>query len=176
MNATISKLYVLVLAFAAMALVNCSKGSSGGGDSSTPAPAASTTCAAGQLYTIGAGCLPQCGTAMVVYNNQCVSQYSISGGQAQSCGTGMLQSQYGCLPQCGTNAVIYNNQCVPVTTTGGIGGGGYPGGANMCQGSCGAGQVQVAGGCLPQGACGACYGQNNGWCYIGTYAHQYYGY
>jgi hypothetical protein len=108
-----------------------------------------------------------------------------------SCGTNMLTSQYGCLPQCGVSSVMYQNQCIPVTNTSGYGQYGYGtgipgqtgygyGGANvqMCQGACPAGLVSANGGtmCMPQGSCGACYAQYGQYCYIGDYAHQYYGY
>ena len=104
-----------------------------------------------------------------------------------SCGTNMLTSQYGCLPQCPgqVSSVYYNGQCIPVTNTGygtgipGQTGYGY-GGANpmICQGSCPAGLVSANGGtvCMPQGACGPCYVQYGQSCYIGDYAHQFYGY
>jgi hypothetical protein len=111
-----------------------------------------------------------------------------------SCGNGLINSQYGCQPSCGVNSVMYQNQCLPISNTG-IGGqfgqqfpgqqqqypGQVGGGAQMCSGMCGAGGVQIGGQsgqpqCLPQGTCGPCYGQYGPNCYIGDYAHQYYGY
>ncbi len=96
-----------------------------------------------------------------------------------SCGTNMLNSQYGCLPQCGVSAVYYQNQCVQVTST--TGNNNWPGGQNnqgaaMCSGQCGAGATQVQGQCLPQNSCEPCYGYYQGYCYMGDFAHQYYGY
>lgn len=156
---TQTKLFILLAAVLALTTIGCG----GGGGSSSPAPAA---------------------TAL-----------------GTSCGANMLQSQYGCLPQCGVSSVIYNNSCIPVTGVGGYPGAtgypGYPGTAGypgttipgysgygttgnpaMCQGSCPAGLVSIQGGfaCLPQGTCGPCYGQYGSTCYIGDYAHQYYGY
>jgi hypothetical protein len=109
-----------------------------------------------------------------------------------SCGSNMLTSQYGCLPQCGVSSVMYNNQCTPITQNyGGIPGqpgypgapgsygyGGGTGNIQMCQGTCPAGLVSAGGGtmCMPQGSCGPCYAQMGAYCYIGDYAHQYYGY
>jgi hypothetical protein len=109
-----------------------------------------------------------------------------------SCGTNMLTSQYGCLPQCGASAVTYNNTCTQITTaygTNGYYGGGIPGQSGygygygtgnpaICQGTCPAGLVSFNGGtaCMPQQQCGACYAQMGQYCYIGDYAHQYYGY
>jgi hypothetical protein len=102
---------------------------------------------------------------------------------ATTCTAGQLYSQYGCQPQCGTNAVWYSNQCVQVTTTTWPTNPTQPTNpwpttqTNICQGSCGAGQTQMANGsCLPQYTCGSCYGFANGFCYIGAYAHYYYGY
>jgi hypothetical protein len=104
-----------------------------------------------------------------------------------SCGANMLTSQYGCLPQCGVSSVQYQGQCMPIQQTGygqygytgipGQTGYGY-GNVQMCQGSCPPGLVSANGGtmCLPQGSCGACYAQYGSYCYIGDYAHQYYGY
>jgi len=108
-----------------------------------------------------------------------------------SCGANMLTSQYGCLPQCGVSSVYYQNQCVPITQTGygqygqtgipgqtGYGMGGQS--AQMCQGGCPAGLVQFnyygQTACMPQQSCGPCYAQMGGNCYIGDYAHQFYGY
>ncbi len=63
----------------------------------------------------------------------------------------------------------------------GAGGGGYGGGGTgnpaMCQGRCGPGNVSVNNGqgCLPKYSCGDCYGYSQGGCYIGDFAHQFYG-
>jgi hypothetical protein len=105
-----------------------------------------------------------------------------------SCGTNMLTSPWGCLPQCGPSSVIVpgtgpNTGCQPIPNVGGYNNG-YPGGIGgtgnpaMCQGSCPPSMVSIQGGyaCLPQNTCGPCYGYYQGQCYIGDYAHQYYGY
>jgi hypothetical protein len=164
MKQAIQILRITLLSAMALTLVHCAKKSS-----SSTTSAAAASCMSGQLQT-AVGCLPQCGTNMVYYNNQCLATTAVTNSNAGiSCGTGMLQSQYGCMPQCGVNSVIYNNQCVPANSTGGN--------IGLCQGSCGAGQTLMPDGhtCLPQFSCGACYGFANGYCYIGAYAHQYYG-
>lgn len=174
MKALVAKLKWIVFIGLALTAIGCAKsGGGGGGDSSTPA------CPANQLYT-GAGCLPTCGSGMVWYNNSCVAASSVVAGGGlpggQSCPAGYIL-QYGqCVPaggggqQCPAGYVLQGNMCVPNT-----GGGGYPGG-DMCSGRCGAGAVETFSGCMPQYTCGPCYGYNNGWCHIGVYAHQYYGY
>lgn len=168
MNGKFLLLKVIGLAFVVLSVVNCAKKSDGG--SSTPA----ATCAAGQTATV-AGCLTSCGTGLVYYGNQCVSVAQVvpGTGTSASCGTGKLNSQYGCLPQCGTNAVWYGNSCVQVT--GGTGTTTPPyGQGDICSGRCGAGAVETYSGCMPQYSCGPCYGYNNGYCYKGVHAEQYY--
>lgn len=105
----------------------------------------------------------------------------------QSCGAGMITSQYGCRQACGTSSVIVNGQCLPINQGTGYGGiSGYPstgygGGGNVpqvCQQQCPAGLVSVGAGwaCLPQSnGCGTCYGYLGGYCYQGDGAQYYYG-
>ena len=172
MKATLAKFQFLLLAGMALTLVNCSKGGSGGSSGS-----AAASCGSGTVST-AAGCLQTCGTSnganLVVYNGVCTPATSVVGNGSNygaSCGTNMITSQYGCLPTCGSMAVMYNNQCVPVTNTN------SSNSSNICSIGCGTGQVKTALGCMPQtSSCGTCYGFNNGLCYIGTAAHQYYGY
>lgn len=154
-------------------LAGCAKTSNDGSTST----AAATTCSTGYLYSTYYGCQVQCGTSSIMYNNQCIPTTTSITGTTTTCQSGYLYSAYGCQPQCGTNMVWYNNQCVAaaVTTTT------YTSGyttttGSMCQGVCQVGYTQVSGSCLPQSTCGACYGQYQGYCYIGDYAHAYYGY
>lgn len=165
------KQLLLSIAIGVLSLTTVACGSSGGssGGSTAATPIANPYCTGTQTYGV-------------------------------SCGTNMIQSQYGCLPQCGMNAVSYNGQCLPIQNTntaaygcsangyGGYGtgygtgyGAGYGtgyGNLAMCQGTCPAGLVSFNGGtaCMPQGSCSPCYAQMGGYCYIGDYAHQYYGY
>lgn len=115
------------------------------GGSSTP----SATCDSSQQAT-AVGCLPTCGPNMVMYNNSCVSASGLSSGV-------MVGS---------------NGNFTGIYGSGGIGSNG-----SMCSGTCGPGAVLMTDGrtCLPQGSCDPCYGYAAGYCYIGAYAHAYYG-
>lgn len=172
MKTTMSKIRFALFAALTLTLVNCSKG--GGGGSS------SNTCSNNQIST-AAGCLASCGTSngvnMVMYNGVCTLSTSVTatGSNGTSCGPNMLTYNGQCLQMCGTMSVLQNGQCIQITNSiGGLVNGSTS--SNVCSLGCGTGQVQTALGCMPQYSCGTCYGYNNGYCYIGTAAHQYYGY
>lgn len=157
----------VVTIFMALTMVNCSKG---GGSTTAATPGTYGTSCGNGLVNSPYGCLPSCGVSSVQYNGQCVP-YSAGGIGGQYGQPGYGQPGYG---QPGYGQPGYGQPGY-----GQPGYGGYPGAGNqsICSGMCGAGGVQVSGGqCLPQGSCGPCYGQYGQSCYIGDYAHQYYGY
>jgi hypothetical protein len=119
------------------------------GNSSTTASSASTTCASGYTYSSVYGSCLYTGTSTT-----CASGYVYS-------------STYGsCLQQttaCEGNYAIYNSACVlyngtTTTTT-----------TSLYQGSCSAGYIHTADGCLTQGACTTGYGYGyyygQPWCF-----------
>ncbi len=108
---TISKL--ALLGCATLAITNCNKGSSGGGDAAAPAASA---CGVGSVQNAQYGCLPtsngyqNCATGF--YQNQCIGQ---NGAQGSCSGQpGYVYTNMGCLPQgsCGVNQAQYGNTCV----------------------------------------------------------------
>ena len=135
-----------------LTLVNC--GSSGGSSGSTAAatPAVGASCGSNMLQS-QYGCLTQCGTQSVIYNNSCVAITGVGYNNGAYNGTTGYGSTYGT----GGNLAV-------------------------CQQNCQSGTVAVTGAngqisCLPQGGCQPCYGTPDGQnCYIGNGAHQYYGY
>ena len=150
---------LLLVMFVALSTVHCSKTSNG---SSGTSSGTTNTCTTGYLYSTYYGCQLQCGTGSVWYNNQCISTTASV--------TSTTTTSYTNGTSCGTNMVWYNGQCVYSSSTTGSSTG------FICNGTCPSGYTQIQGQCLPQYSCGSCYAYYGGYCYIGDYAHQFYGY
>jgi len=156
MKTTKQLLLSLATVLMSLTIINCGGGSSGSNNTTTAAVPQQCTYQNGMYY----------------YNGQPYAQCPVTT-------TGV-----GCTYQ---NGMYYYNgqpyaQCPVQGSYNGIPGQygyGYgTGNLAMCQGTCPAGLVSSQGGtmCMPQGSCGACYAQVGQYCYIGDYAHQYYGY
>ena len=146
---TANNLLTLALIALTFSMLSCAKGSSKSESRPTASTTYGTSCGTNMLNS-QYGCLPQCGAAMVMYQNRCVSVTSTMNSNNQSQGG-------------------YNGGQIGM----GQGGAGL-GGANICSAQCGAGVTMVQGSCLPQNTCYACYGYYQGYCYQGDAAQQYY--